>query len=215
MLQGCVYDFQFSVLKGAAGYGQKQLISLGHTPFGLFCFLLFFFFSLSSPTPCPIGDLHSDITSEEERVGGINRGKRKQVVVEAMSYLWLWYSEGHRASYLIWYIGLGIYVYESLFMPLFLVRLVQELGMHWGRCSPPFLASHLSATAPRHIHATLVFQPSHFTNGNIKPRGESGCPNLSSNVVEEPGLESENHESYLCDIADWPLFAHTGNINWT
>lgn len=77
MFQCHVYDFWGLVLRRAAGYSQKKLISLDHTPL---CFTLFSILTslfLSFHVPCLTDDLHSEITSTKERVVGINQGRRE------------------------------------------------------------------------------------------------------------------------------------------
>lgn len=74
MFQCCVYDFGGLVLKRAAGCDQKQLISFDYTPL---CFTFFLHLSLFFPIPCPVDDLHSEITSAKEQVEEINQGKRE------------------------------------------------------------------------------------------------------------------------------------------
>lgn len=122
-----------------------------------------------------------------------------------------------RASCLISYTNIGIYFCETSFNVPFPHMPCARLGHMLGRCSPPLPAPHLSAAANYHIHGTSVFQPSHFTDGKIKPEGESSCPNSSSNLIENPGLEFKNPESHLCDIADdhFVYKAHPKNTNST
>lgn len=67
---------------------------------------------------------------------------------------------------------------------------------------PLLLGPHLSATASCHIHRTYVLPLFHFREEKINSGKESSCPQVSRNLMEEPGLESKNPDSYLCDIAD-------------
>ena len=71
-------------------------------------------------------------------------------------------------------------------------------GIHF----PLLLGLHLYATASCHIHRAYVLPPFHFREGKIKSGQESSCPHVPSNLMEKPGLESKNPDSYLCDIAD-------------
>lgn len=77
MFQCRVCDFWGLVLRRAAGYSQKKLISLDHTPlcFTLFSILISLF--LSFHIPCLTDDLHSEITSAKERLLGSIKGGEK------------------------------------------------------------------------------------------------------------------------------------------
>ena len=74
MFQCCVYDVGGLVLRRAAGYDQKKPISLDYIPL---CFTFFLHLSLFFPIPCPVDDLHSEITSAKEQVEEISQGKRE------------------------------------------------------------------------------------------------------------------------------------------
>lgn len=71
MFQCCVYDFGGLVLRRAAAMIRSSWFHLT-TPL---CFTFFLHLSLFFPIPCPVDDLHSEITSAKRQVEEINQGR--------------------------------------------------------------------------------------------------------------------------------------------
>ena len=200
MFQCCVYDLGGLVLRRAAGYDQKKPISLNYTPL---CFTFFLHLSLFFPIPCPV-DLHSEITSAKEQVEEINQGKREAssspgnvrvLILIKWSPESLLFNLIHRHRHLL--LWNSFYV---LFTHTICARVGYMLGKIFISLSSwvPIFLQLLPATFIEH----MCSHPFILEKGKINSAKESSCPHVSRNLMEEPGLESKNPDSYLCDIAD-------------